>query len=91
MPLTPRQASRLAKHILEAQGGDEVEAIARGEGEDDGGTSPLPQRVGGYLIRRLIAAKIPFCPQHSHYGNAMIKPRTAVASRAPPVSLGRGM
>jgi non-specific serine/threonine protein kinase/serine/threonine-protein kinase len=56
MPLTPRQASRLAKHILEAQGGDEVEAIARGEGEDDGGTSPLPQRVGGYLIRRLIAA-----------------------------------
>ncbi len=56
MPLSPRQASRLAEQILENQGGDEAEAIPRGDGEGEGVAVPLPQRIGRCRIRRLLAS-----------------------------------
>ena len=56
MALSPRQASRLADHIFDDQGGDEAEAVPRDDGGDEGAAGALPQRVGRCLIRRLIAA-----------------------------------
>ena len=56
MPLSPRQASRLAEHLLDDQGGDQAETAPHGDRGDEVAAGALPQRVGRCLIRRLIAA-----------------------------------